>query len=170
MIIWLIGMSGSGKTTLGRALYHRLKSDHRHLLFLDGDDFREIFRNDVDYTIAGRRKNAERISHFCRALDRQRIHVIAAVLSIFPEFQRWNRENFSCYHQIFLDVPLPELIARDTKGLYRAGQAGEVDNVVGIDIEFPTPVGNDCVMDHIDQQSGIEACITMIMEGLSGLD
>ena len=103
MIIWLIGMSGSGKTTLGKALYHRLKPEHRHLLFLDGDDFREIFRNDVDHTIAGRRKNAERISHFCRNLDRQHIHVIASVLSIFPEFQKWNREHFSRYHQIFLE-------------------------------------------------------------------
>ena len=135
MIVWLIGMSGSGKTTLGRGLYERLKEETRHLVYLDGDDFREIFMNDADHTVAGRRKNAERISHFCRVLDHQGIHVIASVLSIFPEWQAWNRKTFSNYFEVFLDIPMPVLMERDTKGLYKEAEAGRMDNVVGIDIE-----------------------------------
>ena len=86
MVIWLIGMSGSGKTTIARELYAALKPQSSNLVYLDGDDFRKMFRNDVDHTIDGRRKNAERISHTCQLLDQQGIHVIASVLSIFPKF------------------------------------------------------------------------------------
>ena len=100
MVIWLIGMSGSGKTTIARELYAALKPQSSNLVYLDGDDFREMFRNDVDHTIDGRRKNAERISHTCQLLDQQGIHVIASVLSIFPEWQAWNREQFKDYFEV----------------------------------------------------------------------
>ena len=71
MIIWFIGMSGAGKTTLAEALHTRLKLDYANLVLLDGDAFREVFRNDVDHTVEGRRLNAERISGLCHVLDRQ---------------------------------------------------------------------------------------------------
>ena len=76
-------------------------------------------------------------------LDAQNIHVVAAVLSLFPEWQRWNREQFSAYYEIFLDVPMFELEARDPKGLYARARAGEEPNVVGVDIPFPRPAGAD---------------------------
>ncbi len=76
-------------------------------------------------------------------LDKQGIHVVAAVLSIFPEWQRWNRANFSHYFQVFLDVPTETLRARDAKGLYRAAERGEIKNVIGVDIAFPSPVECD---------------------------
>ena len=163
MVIWLIGLSGAGKTTLARGLYGRLKPIVPHLVLLDGDEFREIFRNDVDHTVEGRRRNAERISYFCRVLDQQGIHVIAAVLSIFPEWQRWNRDNFSDYFEIFLDVPPETLKARDPKDLYAGAVAGRVTNVVGIDIPFPRPPAPDLTIDAALQDKGVEACIDHIM-------
>jgi adenylylsulfate kinase-like enzyme len=166
MITWFIGMSGSGKSTLARTLYDQLKSDTPHLVYLDGDEFREIFRNDVDHTIEGRRKNAERISHFCRILDQQDIHIIAAVLSIFPEWQKWNRESFSDYFEIFLDVPMDVLEKRDTKNLYARAASGEMPNVVGVDIPFPRPGNPDMVMTHLDQDKGVAACVDAVLDRL----
>ena len=107
MITWFIGMSGSGKTTLANAIYKRLKPGTQNLVYLDGDEFREIFRNDVDHTVEGRLRNAERISHFCRVLDQQNIHVIAAVLSIFPDWQRWNRKISRVTMKFSLMCPCP---------------------------------------------------------------
>jgi cytidine diphosphoramidate kinase len=162
MVIWLIGLSGSGKTTLAEALYRRLKPDHANLVLLDGDALREVFR-DVDHTIEGRRRNAERISNLCKVLDDQGIHVIAAVLSLFPEWQAWNRTNFSSYFEAYLDLPLETLKERDTKDLYAAAEAGRMPDVVGIDIPFPRPATPDLIIDKPAQDDGVEACLATIL-------
>lgn len=170
MVIWFIGMSGSGKSTLASALYTHLKASTRHLVYLDGDEFREMFRNDADHTVEGRRKNAERISHTCQMLDRQSIHVIASVLSIFPEWQSWNRESFDCYFEIFLDVSLETLKQRDVKGLYGGAERGEIPNVVGIDIPFPHPKASDLIISETMQIDGVDACLSRILEKLPRLE
>jgi adenylylsulfate kinase len=148
---------------LARGLYQRLKPDTPNLVFLDGDDFREMFRNDADHTVEGRYRNADRISHTCRMLDSQGIHVIAAVLSIFPEWQAWNREHFEDYFEIFLDLPLDSLKARDTKGLYAGAEEGRIADVVGVDIPFPRPSRPDLIIDEAMQRDGVDACLDHIL-------
>lgn len=166
MILWVIGMSGSGKTTLTNALYSEFKPKCKNLVELDGDVLRDVFRNDADHTVEGRRKNAERISHLCKFLDNQGIHGFAAVLSIFPEWQKWNRETFSSYYEVFLDVPIDTLIARDTKGLYARALRGDELNVVGVDIPFPTPAKPDLTLTLEDQDAGVNACVKKIIDGM----
>ena len=63
MVTWVIGLSRAGKTTLSKLLYDKLKPQVNNLVLLDGDIVRELFGNDVDHSIEGRRKNAERLSH-----------------------------------------------------------------------------------------------------------
>lgn len=170
MIIWLIGMSGSGKSTIAKELYSALKPQSPNLVYLDGDDFRKMFRNDVDHTIDGRRKNAARISHTCQLLDKQGIHVIASVLSIFPEWQTWNREHFRHYFEVFLDIPLDVLIQRDVKGLYAGANSGSIPNVVGFDIQFPAPPNPDLVIDAEFQKKGVAASVERILTEIPNLD
>jgi adenylylsulfate kinase-like enzyme len=146
LIAWLIGLSGAGKTTIGRHVFDQLKPSCPNLVFLDGDILRDVWGDSLGHTIEARAVNAHRISHLCRMLDRQGIHAIAAVLSMFPDWQVWNRENFSNYYEIFLDASWPLLNQRDNKDLYRAARAGEIDNVVGVDLEFPRPVNPDLVL------------------------
>jgi len=148
MIIWLIGLSGTGKTTIGQRLFAELKKSHDNLVFLDGDILREVWEEPLGHDIEGRGKNAHRISRFCRLLDRQGIHVITSILSIFPDWQAWNRKNFSQYFEVFIDMPRDILFERDPKGLYQKALAGEIKNVCGVDIEFPIPANADLVIEN----------------------
>ena len=150
MVLWMIGLSGAGKTTLSRIMYDRLKPTTPNLVILDGDVLRDLFGNDVDHSIGGRRRNAERLSHLTRFLADQGIHVIAAVLSIFPEWQKWNRENVPGYAEVYLRVPFDILKSRNEK-LYAPALRGELKNVVGVDINFPEPEHSDLIIDNHDR-------------------
>lgn len=137
MIIWLTGLSGAGKTTIGKLLYDKIKAQHSNTVFLDGDILREVWCDQLGHDIEGRRKNAERISQLCAMLDRQGIHAVTCILSIFPDWREWNRKTFSNYYEVFIDTPMEEVIKRDSKGLYKKALAGEITNVVGVDIPMP---------------------------------
>ena len=154
LVTWFIGLSGSGKTTLGRELWRQWCNESPGIVFLDGDLLREVWGDNLGHDVAARYKNARRISHLCRLLDRQNIDVVACVLSLFPEWQAWNRRELSSYYEIFLDVPLSVLEQRDPKGVYRQFKRGELIDVVGLDIEFPKPENPDLVLTSEDQELG----------------
>jgi len=163
MVIWLIGMSGAGKTVIGKDLYNKLKKEYSNLVFLDGDDFRTIFGNDVGYTIEDRKKNADRFYRMCKYLDKNGINVIVSILSIFPELRELNRKNYSAYFEVYIEVAFDVLIRRDSKGLYNKALKGEIKNVVGVDIKFPVPEFPDLIINNNDDIS-IDAISDQILD------
>ena len=64
MIVWIIGLAGSGKSTLAKLMRAKLTKDNKPTVLLDGDNIRELFSYDLDYTIEGRLKNAKRIMNY----------------------------------------------------------------------------------------------------------
>lgn len=149
MIVWIVGLSGAGKTTLGRELYAQWKKTDPATVLVDGDEMRAIFganREPDAFTVVGRRRNAERIVELCRWLDRQRINAVCPLLSIFPDIMAANRQVFSAYFEVFIDVPLEELERRDPKGIYAAAKRGAGADVVGIGIPFPKPSRPDVTL------------------------
>lgn len=148
MVVWIIGLSGTGKTTLASQVVERIRQLNGKVVLLDGDLIRTLFGNDVDHTIEGRRRNAERLSVLSKFLADQGIHVVAAVLSIFPEWRRWNRENIPDYSEVYLKASMQTLLRRDIKNLYAKAARGEIVNVIGVDIPFPEPENPDLVIEN----------------------
>lgn len=148
MVIWIIGLSGTGKTTLATQVVERVRQLNGKVVLLDGDLIRTLFGNDVDHTIEGRRRNAERLSVLSKFLADQGIHVVAAVLSIFPEWRHWNRENIPGYSEVYIKASMQTLLRRDIKNLYARATRGEIINVVGVDIPFPEPENPDMVIEN----------------------
>jgi len=163
MVTWMIGLSRAGKTTLSQLLYKKLKPDVSNLVLLDGDAIRVLFGSDVDHTIEGRRKNAERISHLSKFLSDQNIHVIAAVLSIFPEWQAWNRKNISNYQEVYIKASMDSLEKRDTNGLYSQAKKGLMKNVVGVDIPFPEPKQPDLVVENNIETANFDSMLEKVL-------
>lgn len=148
MVIWIIGLSGSGKTSLGRSIYRFLKNRYPGTVFIDGDMVRDIMDNDLGHTIEDRWKNAQRISRLCLELERQGLSVVCATLGNFHQSQKWNREHFSCYREIYIRVSFETLLKRDPNGLYEKALRNETTNVVGVDIGYEPPYAPDLVVDN----------------------
>jgi adenylylsulfate kinase-like enzyme len=148
MVVWIIGLSGAGKSTLAQHLVARFRQSGERVVLLDGDVIRSLFGNDVDHTMEGRRRNAERLSRLSKFLADQGIHVVAAVLSIFPEWRLWNRENIPGYSEVYMRVTMQTLLKRDIKNLYARALKGEIANVVGVDLPFPEPENPELIIDN----------------------
>lgn len=164
MVIWLIGLAGAGKTVIGKELYKKLGEKYDNIVFLDGDAIRNIMGNDLGHTLNDRKKNADRICQLCKFLDTQNIHVICSILSIFHESQEWNRNNYKQYFEVFIDVSRDTLIKRDQKGLYSKALRGEIENVVGVDIPFPSPINPDLIIHNDMKKEGFADFVKDIME------
>ena len=163
MVIWIIGLSGSGKSTLANEVVNRIRELKGKVVLLDGDLIRDLFGNDVDHTIEGRKINAERLSVLTKYLADQDINVVAAVLSIFPEWRRWNRENINSYAEVYMKSSMETLIRRDTKDLYERAIKGEIENVVGVDIPFPEPDNPELIIENNVYREEFNEFIDQIM-------
>jgi len=151
MVIWIIGLSGAGKSVIGATLYKLMKQENPATVLVDGDQIREMFRHNRGndpYSVVGRRQNAERICEMCLWLDRQGIDVVCCILSIFEESREWNRANLSRYFEVFIEAPMDVLADRNPQDLYNRARAGEIKNVVGVDIPFETPKQPDLIIEN----------------------
>jgi len=168
MVIWLIGLSGSGKSTLANKVIKEVNKDSINTILLDGDSIREIFGNDLDYSMSGRLSNAKRICQFSKYLDSQGFNVVVAILSLFPESREWNRKNIKNYYEVFIDAPIEQLIKRDSKGLYSKFNKGVITEVAGMDINFITPDKPDLVIKNNNSKDALlnyaEPIIKKILE------
>lgn len=148
MVIWIIGLAGSGKTTVAREVVRRRKVRNPATVLLDGDIVREIMGGDLGHTLSDRERNGWRVCRLGRELERQGIDVVCAILSLFPEQRAWNRQSLQGYREVYLDVPMSVLEARDQKGLYSGARTGTVRDVAGIDLPFEPPSAPDLVIDN----------------------
>ena len=167
MVIWLIGLSSAGKTAIGRKLYEIRKQRDAATVLVDGDEIRRLFRTDrtpADYSLEGRRDNAERMVELCAWLDSQSIDVVCCILCIFPDVLAENRRRFENYFEVFVDVPIEVAERRDVKNLYAPARRGETTNVVGIDMPFPIPEAPDMTVDNSADDVDIDALAVRISE------
>jgi len=166
MVIWLIGLSGAGKSTLAKEIVARANRESNRTVLLDGDVIREIFGNDLGYSMEDRLKNAQRICQLGKFLDSQGFNVVTAILSLFPKSREWNRENIENYYEVFIDSPIENLIERDSKGLYAKYNRGEISEVAGMDIDFPKPEKADLVIKNISSKESLLNYAEPIIEKL----
>lgn len=135
---WITGLSAAGKTTLSTMLAQQLRKSDRPVVHLDGDQLRSIL-SIHSYTREERIRNGMRYARLCQMLINQNINVVIGVLGLFKEIHEWNRNNIPGYIEIFLDIPIDELIRRDPKGIYKKSLNKEINNVAGMDlaVDFP---------------------------------
>ncbi len=143
-VYWLTGLSGAGKTTIGRLWYEKLKEQGIPAVFLDGDELRQVFGDDLGFTEADRRKSAMRNARLCALLARQGLTVVCCTISMFDSVRDWNRENIPGYFEVYIRASMDTLCRRDQKGLYSKGEK----DVAGIHFQVEEPKNPDLILEN----------------------
>ena len=150
-VYFFTGLSGAGKTTLGGLFYRRLKNTKPNAVYLDGDEIRLAFGEDVGYTQEERLRWAGRIFRVCKLLSDQGIDVVCCSIAMFDSVRQWNRANIPNYKEIYIRVTKQTLLQRNQKGLYTAGR-----NVVGVDLPFDEPKHPDLIVQNDGDRTPLE--------------
>lgn len=166
-VYWITGLSGAGKTTLAVRLVELLRARGLPVVFLDGDELREVFgavaANPQNHGREGRLALAMQYAHLCRVIAAQGLTVVISTISLFREVHAWNRAHLPGYFEIYLKVPVEELRRRDPKGIYRRYDAGEISNVAGLDLAIDEPESADWVAEFVPGKS-VQALADELME------
>ena len=167
MVIWMIGLSGAGKTTIAQNMMPFLNHNNQEKwVLVDGDNIRNMYGESAGHHIDGRKINASRMIQHCQFLEQSGKNVLACILSIFPEDQLENRIRFQEYRQVYIKANMETLIRRDNKRLYARAMEGKERHVVGMDIDFPTPVGNDFVLENDNDNMPVLNLAKTVISGL----
>lgn len=133
MVIWIIGLPGSGKTTLAK----ELKNTSQSILHIDGDDMREIWGDDIGYSLNDREKNSKRIQKLAALFEKQGFTVVVSIMSIFKKHREENKTLYNNYLEVFLDVDIT--ILKNRRKIYQDAIEKRINNVVGVDIPYEKP-------------------------------
>ena len=131
-LIWITGLSGSGKTVIAKKLKNKI--NNANLFLINGDEIRNMF-NLNKYDRETRLKYAYSYSKLCKKLTDQGINVIIAVVAMFDEVRKWNRNNIENYYELYIKTPLNLIKIRNKKKLYLSNKI----NVFGKDIKAEYP-------------------------------
>ena len=166
MIIWFIGISGSGKTTLGKLVYKKLNKKIKNIIYIDGDEFRNLMGNDLGYKSADRDKNAKRLIKFIKFLSSQKINVVCAANLTKKKYQLHARKVLGKqYYEIFVKTSLKTLIEkRDYKKLYKKALEKKIKNVVGIDIKYDEPKKSNLIIENEKNRKNFSKIVDKIID------
>jgi adenylylsulfate kinase len=94
MVYWITGRSSSGKTVYAKRLKREFESLGSQVLFLDGDEVRDLTTDD-DYTDEAREIHIMTIAKFAAIAERQGFIVIIALISPKKEWRMKARKLFN---------------------------------------------------------------------------
>ena len=148
-ILWFTGLSGAGKSTIANLVEQKLQRRGRHTFLLDGDNLRHGLNKDLGFTETDRIENIRRVGEVARLMADAGLIVLTAFISPFRAERDMVRAMMPAgeFLEIYIDTPLAEAEARDTKGLYAKARAGQLANFTGIDSPYEPPLAPDVRID-----------------------
>lgn len=146
-VVWFTGLSGAGKSTIATALQYELTKRGRNSELLDGDEVRTHLSKGLGFSKEDRDTNIRRIGYVARLIARSGGVAITAAISPYRDVRDELRAQTPGFVEVFVRCPLPTLLERDTKGLYRKAIAGEIANFTGISDPYEEPLNPDVVCD-----------------------
>lgn len=163
LVIVFTGLSGSGKSTIAGALKKELDRMGRRSFVLDGDRLRS-FAPDIGYSRDERIRSAKFKMSYAKMLYEAGVIPICAFILGFREQREYARSLFGGAHYLecYLKCPVQVCAQRDPKGIYKKAALKEVDNVVGVDLEYEEPVDPAIIINT--DRTPVEESVKLILE------
>ena len=146
-VIWLTGISGAGKKTIANGIAEKVSARLPELVLIDGNVIRDLFGASLGFHEEARVEQISRIQRMAKFLAEQGQCVVVSALYSHPDLMRWNRDNLPGYFEVLIDASLEVVQERDPRGLYAKAAAGNMPNIVGLDIPWHKPEAPDMVLD-----------------------
>ena len=156
-IFWCTGMSGSGKSTLAHYAKVELEGSGLKVLILDGDDVRERYDVQLGFGREDIEKNNLYVVRLCKQERHNYDAIIVPIISPINDLRLAIKNQLSPnYHLIFINSDIDTLKKRDTKGLYKMSDEGQIKDLIGYSSINPYDAPNDYnLLVHTGKDSNI---------------
>ena len=148
-VIWLLGPTSAGKTTIGKLYVDMARANGVAALHYDGDEVRGFFGGDLGFRPEDRLRAVSICTHVAEKAAEAGIEVVVSALTANDDARAYIREQIKDLALIYLSCPLAVCIERDSRGLYRKAEAGEVDpdTIIGLKTPYNPPRDADMTID-----------------------
>jgi adenylylsulfate kinase len=145
--VWITGLPASGKSTLAEALVARLAASGVRAVRLESDALRGVLAPGAGYDDAGRDAFYGALAGEAARRVRGRESVVVDATANRRAYRDWARGMIDRFAEVWVDTPLPVCEARDPKGIYRRGRAGEAGgDVPGLAAPYEPPGNAEVVV------------------------
>ncbi len=136
IVVWFTGKPSSGKSTLARAIAAALKENGTSVCLLDGDEVRSAIVPKGGYDPKSRDEFYATLGNLAALLARQGLVVLVPATAYLRAFRDRARAAAPAFIEVYVNASQEEILARDSKGLYRAVREGRISGVPGADLAF----------------------------------
>ena len=148
MIIQFCGMSGAGKTTLAEHARIKLVLLNIPVEIMDADEYRKFIIKNLGFSKEDRCENIRRLAFIANKFSAHNIVTIICAINPYEEIRQELQSKYTNVKTVFINCEIPELIKRDTKGLYKKAFLPEahkdkIHNLTGINDPFEAPINPD---------------------------
>lgn len=150
LVLWFTGLSGCGKSQISQAVYEKFQQRRIRVEYFNGRNIREIFP-EIGYASENRKEHIRKIGSLIEILENNNTSVIGSFESPFEETRNYLRRNLINYIEIYVHATLDYCISNDNRGLYRKAMNGELDNFVGVSIEYEEPKHPEIIIEAENQ-------------------
>ncbi len=137
-------MSGAGKTTLAEHTKIELNALNIPIEIIDADEYRKYIIKDLGFSKEDRSENIRRLAFIANKFSSHNIITIICAINPYEEIREELKNKYTIVKTVFINCEIPELIKRDTKGLYKKAflpdnHIDKIYNLTGINDPFEIP-------------------------------
>lgn len=142
-VLWLMGPTSAGKTTLALRVVNNLRKNGIPAICYDGDEIRALFGRGLGFSMENRFLVVSALVHLSNKATEAGLHVVVAALTAGKEARDHVRENVRNLTIGHVCCSINTCVQRDPKGLYKKAIRGEINTLIGYNVDYAPPDNPD---------------------------